>query len=381
MTIAERGGYAGTVGATPARPLRLLVYSTVDRSGPGGVQVVLDGLLESLRDRGHHVVDGRAEACPSLDVDRWSCPLHVRESATRQIHLPSLVRAAAGLARIRPDVVNIHFMTAGAVYFFMLRRLFGYRIVVSLHGSDMLRPVDADAPWLARLLPRADAISVVSAPIRERAMEVPGVDPARVVHIPNGIDTTFWTPGPSDARPGLVAVGRLEPVKGFDVLLEAMALLKARRADLVAASPLSIVGDGACAADLAALIDRLGLAGYVRLEGAEDAEGIRRRLRTAAAFVLPSREEGMPLALLEAMACAAPSVATRVGAVPSVLGSAGLVVEPGDVPGLAEAIEKLLDDRSASTRMRLAARGRAERHSRAVSDQSYAMLFERVATA
>jgi glycosyltransferase involved in cell wall biosynthesis len=362
-------------------PFRVLVYSVVDRTGSGGAQTVIARLLTSLRRRGHVVTAAWPGPAPRPVPGEWVCPLHVRPasgavpSRGRKYHLPSLVRLAAGLIRFRPQIVNVHFVSEQALYFLRLGGLFGYKTVLSAHGTDVLKPAPAWRDLLPDFLGRADAVTVVSQNLAERVLSYPGVDPARVHVIPNGIDCGFWSPGGGGppVPPMAVAVGRLEPVKGFDLLLRAFAAVRGAVPD----ARLCIVGDGRLAGELTAQAGALGLGGAVELPGRLDRESVRDRLRRASVFVLSSRSEGMPLALLEAMACGVPPVATRVGGVPEVVaGGAGLLVPPGDADALAAALVRVLRDPGLAAELGQAAHRRAQAFSSASSEAAYERLYE-----
>lgn len=147
-------------------------------------------------------------------------------------------------------------------------------------------------------------------------------------------------------------VGALfRPYKGLDVLLDALARTARPHT-------LEVVGDGALRPGLEAQAARLGLGDRVRFLGAlPPGAAVYQFLRTRAAFVQPSRTEGLPRSLLEAMALGLPCLATAVGGVPELL-DADELVAPEDAPGLATAIDRLADD--AARRRRLAAANRAK---------------------
>ncbi len=367
--------------------MRILVYSIVDQREPGGVQMVIAGLVEALRARGHRVTEGMSEPVPRNDGREWRCPLYLRPAgeetgrSRRRIHWPSLARAFTGLIRLRPQIVNVHFVTPSAFYFFLLRRIFRFRIVLSVHGSDILRPLPSESADVARLLAQADAVTVVSEDLRDRVLSVPDVRPSRVHLIPNGVDCEFWTPAPSaEARgkpgrpPSFVAIGRLQPVKGYDILLSAFARLR----EQVPEARLCLVGDGPQRDELERASRSLGLERAVEFAGALGKEAIRQRLWTADAFVMSSRSEGMPLALLEAMACGVPCVATRVGGVPGILEGRGILVEPENPKALAEGMASILADPAVAPRLGARAQDGAQGFSRAASDGAYASLFDKL---
>ncbi|GAA2613762.1 hypothetical protein GCM10010399_50760 [Dactylosporangium fulvum] len=139
----------------------------------------------------------------------------------------------------------------------------------------------------------------------------------------------------------LVSVGSLEqPYKGIDTLIEALPMLV--RAGLEA--HLVHLGDGRCRADLERLVRERRLGGRVAFAGAvPPGAPVRQFLDDADLFVLPSRTEGLPRALIEAMARGLPAIGTRVGGIPELLSGAHLV-PPGDPGALAYAITALVAD-------------------------------------
>jgi glycosyltransferase involved in cell wall biosynthesis len=175
---------------------------------------------------------------------------------------------------------------------------------------------------------------------------------SRIVVIRNGVDTdTFRPRAPSGAlwrelalrpdQPIVGSLGRLEPVKGYEVVVEAFARVCRKTRD--DAPVLVIAGEGSARPGLEALIERLGLLGRVFLLGwRDDSPDVYAHFRC---FVMGSWSEGTSLSLVEAMACGVPPAVTAVGGNPDVLGGelAQQMVPPGDVPALAACIERLLD--------------------------------------
>ena len=152
-------------------------------------------------------------------------------------------------------------------------------------------------------------------------------------------------------RPVVGTVGRLELRKGHDVLLAAMERLRGRRP----APQLVVVGDGPAGEDLRRLARSLGLGADARFT--VTLEDVRPVLAATDVFALPSREEGMSNALMEAMAASRPVVATDVGGTGEVLdrGRLGLLVPPDDAMALGDAIAGLLDDPSRAAALATAA--------------------------
>jgi glycosyltransferase involved in cell wall biosynthesis len=164
--------------------------------------------------------------------------------------------------------------------------------------------------------------------------------------------------GPADGGEGaagyLLVVGRLRIRKGVDVLLAAMPELLRRHP----AARLLIAGDGEHRAALERAAAALALGEAVSFLGRADAMRVRRLLRGAAALVVPSIYEGMPLVVLEAMEASVPVVASRVSGIPEVVedGYTGWLVPPEDPPSLASALASALDDPAAASRRGAAGR-------------------------
>lgn len=154
----------------------------------------------------------------------------------------------------------------------------------------------------------------------------------------------------------LGAVGRLSPEKGFDLLIRAVAKLRQSGQDCT----LWIAGDGPARGDLQQLIDQLGCGDYVRLLG--HVADPKLFYEAMDAYVLSSLREGLPNVVLEAMAMETPVVATRTAGVPMLVedGQSGLLVEPGSVDALAQAIGQLTTDQALAERLTRAARQRIE---------------------
>jgi glycosyltransferase involved in cell wall biosynthesis len=177
----------------------------------------------------------------------------------------------------------------------------------------------------------------------------------RIVTIPNGIDVDGVLRDASSTRLTPMApmtfgmVGHLKPEKGPDVLVRAAALVQRE----YPAAACVIVGGGYQREDVGRLAARVGA--DVRLLGVrDDARTIASALDV---FVMPSRSEGLPVALLEAMALGRPVVATTAGGIPEVVadGETGLLVPPGDHEALAGAILRLLDEPDLANRLGAAA--------------------------
>ena len=200
---------------------------------------------------------------------------------------------------------------------------------------------------LLRLLRHADCIVATSTQAHRDACTA-GIPAERISIIANGVDTTHFRPAAATAGTRqLIYAGRLETVKGVDLLLDAFALVCRRFPD----ARLRILGDGSQRRQLEAQSCALGLADRVTFAGMVD--DIAPALQLSSACVLPSRAEGMPNVLLEAMACGVPVVATAVGGCPDIIsdGRNGLLVAPEDPGALADAIGAVFSDPTAARAM------------------------------
>ena len=249
-------------------------------------------------------------------------------------------RLALTRARERPGLVHGHFLLGVAPAAVALARTLGVPAVVTAHGTDIRWLLDGGLPGrlheeMLRACREADRLIVVERGLGERVAEL-GVDPARIAVLPMGVDESVFTLYDRDearARLGLpvgvplvVFSGRATPEKGINVLADALALLPASVRCFAAGLP------GAPAAR----VEPLGHLGPEQLA-----------LLLAAADVacLPSFAEGMPVAVVEALACGTPVVASAVGGIPQQVrhGETGLLVEAGDAPGLAAALAEALE--------------------------------------
>jgi glycosyltransferase involved in cell wall biosynthesis len=264
------------------------------------------------------------------------------------------MRLARLLAREQIDVVHAH-MPRASVPGSILARLARVPVVIGHeHGSLLdgktMRPF-LDRNIVGRL---STVILAVSEWDRLQLIERERLRPDLIQVFPNAIPPppagAAVVPREVELPRGTTligSVGRLYEEKGYDCLIRAVALLKARGLSVRCV----IAGIGPEEQQLLKMIAKLGVAEEVRMLGhRQDVPDIVRALDVA---VLPSRREGSPLALIEYMALGAPIVATAVGGVPELItdGEHGLLVPPRDPEALAGAIERLLDDRRLARRL------------------------------
>lgn len=337
---------------TPTPPRPLSIVHLCAPAEVGGLERVVQGLAQEGVRQGHrvHVVVVQhpdADLSVFLDeMDRSGVEIHrIRLKGRRYL---AEIRAVAGLlVDVKPDVLHCHGYRCDILHGWHSRRR-GVTTVSTLHGSSRMGGLSHLFEWFQlRALRRFDAVVAVSRPLEEELLGL-GIQRDRLHLIPNA-----WTP-PSKAlaRPlsreflglgglrGSVIgwVGRLIPIKGCDVFLEALAFIE--DLDWTAV----IVGDGPERTRLERWVEKAGFADRVRFLGA-----IPNAARFFSAFdlqVLSSRSEGTPMVLLEAMGAGVPVVATAVGGVPDLLKHRedGWIVPPESSRALGDALRSALSD-------------------------------------
>lgn len=280
------------------------------------------------------------------------------------------------------DVIHCHALTFLAACCARIGRILKKPVVVKVATEQDVREYRDSRSLHFRLffrwLKRADRLLCLSESIRAEAIAC-GFAPEQAVLAPNGVDTARFTPADAASRTaarsalGLadetfapLFVGRLVERKGVDLLLRALAATtRARQGRLL------VVGDGPERPRLTAMANELGLAEHVAFCGEQ---GDTAPFYAAAdSFVFPSRREGLPNALLEAMSCGLPSIATRIGGCLDVVSAgSGVLVPSDDAQALAAALESFAGD--AALRARYAAAGRQ----RVLDAFSFAVTGERL---
>ncbi len=281
-------------------------------------------------------------AQPPSDGNEEICPVHFMGRTSRELHRfsPSLVRDLGRLIEEEEiDLVHCH-RHKGALYGLLAARR-GHRripVVITVHGMGRTRT------FLRRLtnrflFPRITRIMAVSHAVREDLIRTnPGLDSEKVSVVHNGIDTSQFPLRVRNAhsmdRPVFGTVGRLVPTKGQDLLLRAFAGVLTSLPE----ATLRIAGTGPLEESLKAEARSLEIEGRVHFEGFRD--DIDLFLGGCDFFVLPSRAEGLPLALLEAMAAGVPVIASDAGGIPEVINdpSFGLLVPTGSVESLEQSM-------------------------------------------
>ncbi len=348
----------------------------------GGAEMVALEVLRSL-DRERFSVGVCSLGGPGPMQERFAAAGVQTDWLRRSPYLPGYdASLAVGLARLlrrrRVQVVHTHNSFA-TIYGATAARLAGVPAVVCTQHA-----VGSNGTSTPSILQRAARGCVthfvtVSEFVRRAAVRKGYVQSARTSVVYNGVDISRFARHERVAEPRerliVGSVGRLSHEKGYDVLIEAYAEIAPDAPD----TELWLVGDGAERPVLKDQARGLGLEGRVRFFGLRD--DVPELLIQMDLFVLPSRTEGLPVAVLEAMACGLAVVATEVGGVPEVVAAdrTGLLVSPEEPDALAGAMERLVGD--AELRADMGRKGRktvAERFSLKAAARQHEALYERL---
>jgi glycosyltransferase involved in cell wall biosynthesis len=265
------------------------------------------------------------------------------------------------VTRVQPDVVHAHGYKADIYVYLALRRL-SVPLVSTCHTWYDNDPVVTLYGAADRLILRKYTnVVAVSEEVRQRLLKA-GVLDQKIRLIRNGIDVTSYEeatpclPSELNSPDSLIVglVGRLSTEKGVDLFLRAAAIVLRK----FPTAKFTVVGEGPDSASLKALIHELGIEANAFLLGRrENMPGIYASFDL---MVSASRQEGLPMAILEGMASGLPLIATSVGQVPDVVvdGQSGVLVPPKDIDALAAAIISLLEDPSRRRLLGVAARKR-----------------------
>ena len=273
----------------------------------------------------------------------------------------------------KTDIVHLHGYSTKNVLVTAIAKMFRKPIVMSLHtaGFDEPAAIERQGSLALWAFLSADLYLSVSPGLVDTYLSA-GMPVERILLVPNGIDIDRFVPASRGERtalratlglpvdlPVIVFVGFFSPDKQPRVLFDAWRRLPVDSVLMFVGATRSAYFevDGAIATTMAAEAERAGVAGRLKFAGVT--HDVPSHLRAADLFVLPSKREGLPVALLEAMACGLPCIASRLpGSTEAIIddGANGVLTTPGDVPGLAGAIARLLGDEPLRARLGAAAR-------------------------
>lgn len=262
-------------------------------------------------------------------------------------------------------LLHAHFGTQAASVARLAAAFAGIPYTLTAHAKDIFHAYEEPTRLDLKLREAAAAITVSDFNL-DHLRHTYGSDAAGVVRLYNGLDLQqfAYTP-PRQRPPHLLGVGRLVAKKGFPVLIDALALLRARAVDFHC----TLIGDGPQRDMLAARIADLDLGRQVTLAGARAQPDVKATLREAAMLVAPcivsdsGDRDGLPTVLVEAMALGTPCISTRVAGIPELVrdDDTGLCVAADDPSALAQAIQRLLEDPALGLRLAASARELVER--------------------
>jgi glycosyltransferase involved in cell wall biosynthesis len=362
-------------------PLRVALWRTNYLASYGGAEKVVHDLAEQLMRRGHRMMiladeagTGRNRFFPSLPdgVDIVALPIAnplLSSVARRPLALlryaGGLARAGAALRRFRADVVHLHVLTLDVLALVLLRKLLGFRLIVTMTGGELeFARASRFSGWkLGTALRHADVVTCVADEMLRELGEYPAR--ASTVHITNPIDVArlsgrFGDPPDEPVGRDFLFCGRLHAVKQVERLLRAFEL----HTKTAATSRLRIVGDGPDLKAAREWVLQRNLEDRIAFLGPLPHDQVLEEVSRCRALLLSSRSEGCPIVLLEAMALGRPVVAPAVGGIPELItnGENGYLYESGSVEELAEAMSSLCD-RDRAHRLGSAGRRRvAEAH-------------------
>ncbi len=263
--------------------------------------------------------------------------------------------------------VHAHFATDSALVAMVLRGLGGPSYSVTAHAKDIYRST-VNPALLSRIVAHsAFTVTVCEANVRFLRERLSGAARSKLCMSYNGIDLQAFQPPTTPREENhILAVGRLVPKKGFDVLIAALAILRAEGQPFRA----TIVGQGDERERLEELLRVNGLEDAVHMTGPLDQGAVRKLTERATLMCLPctidmdGNRDALPTVLLEALACGLPIVSTPVTGVPEILaeGRVGLLVPERDAQATATALRELLTDSQRRTQLALDGRVHAEQH-------------------
>ena len=291
-------------------------------------------------------------------LDEW-------ERRTDFLRLYQAVYIGLRLQEMGISHVHAHFMGMAARTAFWIHKFFPITFSFTAHANDIFSPRNFEI-GLDKLVDTARVIVTVSDYAKKFLQERFPERADRIRRIYNGLDLAeFGRADFSSAPPLILAVGRLIAKKGFADLIRACGLIAERGKSFRC----EIIGDGPLEYDLRGQIERLNLENRVASSGAKPQLEVRQCLAAANVFTLPSiidSEGGMdnlPTVIMEAMATGLPVVSTTIGGIPEMVveNETGFLVQPGDALALADAIEKVIDDRVLAQRLGRAGYERAQK--------------------
>lgn len=258
------------------------------------------------------------------------------------------------LQRLGVGQLHVHFANAGTSVAMLASEISGIPYSITIHGPDeLLSPVQNN---LGRKIAHARFVACITHFCRSQAMWFSDQEhwpKLKIVHC--GVEPARYGAN-RKAQPGknLLFIGRLGPVKGATLLLDAFAALRDRHPE----ARLTLVGDGPIRGELEAQARALGIDEVTTFTGYLSQDDVAAKLAEADMLALPSFAEGLPVVLMEALASGIPVIASQIAGIPELVrdGETGFVVPAGDVETLTARLDQLLSDPELCARMGAAGR-------------------------
>lgn len=292
--------------------------------------------------------------------------VNVQQTLKGILHFLEAVDLGERLVQQQYACMHVQFADTAATYAAVINRLHKLPFSVAVHAHDLFEHRFTNR-LIAFRIRDAAWIRVISRFNRDYLQEKTGMGHERIEIVRCGIDiSTFRRLGSRESvsRPLILSVGRLVPYKGHDVLIRACRQLKDWGLDPVC----EIVGEGTEREELSDLIEELDLKGNVNLVGVLPHDEIRRLLEAATLFVLACRRaddgamDGIPVALMEAMAMELPVVTTAISGIPELVehNHTGLIAATDDPADFARQIREVIADTKLAERLGRTAREKVE---------------------
>lgn len=352
----------------------------------GGVAAALKLLLEGLSARGHEV-RVFAPDLPGSFPDPRVVRMPTMTFAQGTGNIASPFGISKRLSEFGPDVVHLHTVGLLVVAGLVAAKRLRIPCIITYHGdmSDYLHLVGLDYAWIRTIVDWVcarffNAASIVTAPSRRALVKLRshGVTRPRMEYVPNPIDVSRFQPHNKErakstfglrGRKTLGIFGRISREKNLE---DAVAAIKKARGDF----DVLMIGDGPYRAPFESLVRERALESRVHMPGFLSGDALVGAINACDAMLSTGLAEVQPLAILQSLACGVPVIGTNAGGTPECIhdGETGFVLEPHDIAGYADRIEKLLGDDPLRARFSSA----ATRAAAAFSTEEISAAYEKV---
>jgi len=375
--------------------MNIALFPSAFHPSLGGVEELTRQLAQELCRRGHavRIFTERwprdlpaAETIEGLEVRRY--PMRVPAGSMKSqvsfalTHRRIRTAIVDELRRFQPDVLHAQCVSSSTLYALHARQVLGVPLIVTLQGeltmdaNEIFKRPGIAQTIMRRALTEADHVTACSAKTLRDGLEFIGHQspvPTSVIFNGANIEEIRCAKPVCRAKPFILALGRLVPQKGFDVLLDAIP------SSLPDGWELVLAGDGPLLSEIRERISRDDLRSRVDFLGRADRRKVASLLKGCEFVVVPSRaNEGLPVVCAEAMAARKPIVGTAMGGIPEAVldGETGLLAPADDVESLSAAVKRLCDDEPLRRRMGLAAASRASKFSWPQVTGEYEAVYE-----